>query len=352
MLVSKSWCVAAYPLIWQRPSLASVSQFAGFVRALGTPNPLLPYPTTVRRLVFNSFARHLPDDLFSGITVCQHLERLTLPGATHLSTATLLEVLGQLPELVSIDLSGMEAVDDKVVMKVASKCPQLQGLNLSKCKRVGDEGIVAVAHQLSALRRVSGRHLADVDQQIKLSGCHRLTDRAIVALTRHCPHLLELDLAGVPQLTNDATISIFLNAKVLRELKMNDNKTVSAGAIPDLEELSRVEDSSLFDNLGAYPWHLVDVPSPKACSRLSPRPPSMDPALVRPITVSFDQLRIVDLTSCTALTDQDVDHLVHNAPQLRTLTLAKCTNLTDFAVESISRLGKFLHYLHLGHVRK
>ncbi len=156
MLVSKSWCIAAYPLIWQRPSLASVSQFAGFVRALGTPHPLLPYPTTVRRLVFNSFARHLPDDLFSGITVCQHLERLTLPGAAHLSTATLLEVLGQLPELVSIDLSGMEAVDDKVVMKVASKCPQLQGLNLSKCKRVGDEGIVAVAHQLSALRRVSG----------------------------------------------------------------------------------------------------------------------------------------------------------------------------------------------------
>lgn len=153
-------------------------------------------------------------------------------------------------------------------------------------------------------------------------------------------------------MTNDTTISIFLNAKALRELKMNDNKTVSVGAIPDLETLARMDDSTVFDNVGAYPWYLVDVPSPKACSRLSPRPPSMDPALVRPITVTFDQLRIVDLTSCTGLTDLEVDHLVHNAPQLRTLTLAKCTNLTDFAVESISRLGKYLHYLHLGHVRK
>lgn len=160
VLVSKSWCVAAYPLIWQRPQLSSVSQFAGFVRALGTPNPLLPYPATVRRLIFNSFGRHLTDDLFVGITVCQHLERLTLPGATHLSTATLLEVLGQLPELVSIDLSGMEAVDDNVVMKIASSCRQLQGLNLSKCKRIGDEGIVAVAQKLSSLKRVSVRSTA------------------------------------------------------------------------------------------------------------------------------------------------------------------------------------------------
>ncbi|GMK54196.1 hypothetical protein CspeluHIS016_0107820 [Cutaneotrichosporon spelunceum] len=339
MLVSKSWCVAAYPLIWQRPSLSSISQFAGFVRALGRPNHLLPYRTTVRRLVFNTFARHLTDDLFGSITACQHLERLTLPGATHLSAPMLLEVLGRLPELISIDLSGMDTVDDKVVMKIANSCPLLQGLNLSKCKRIGDEGIIVVAQQLSSLRR------------IKLNGCHRLTDRATVALSRQCPHLLELDLAGVPQLTNDSTISIFLNAKALRELRLNDNKTVSVGAIPDLEALSRADDSAIFDSIGAYPWYLADMPFPKACSRMSPHPPSMDPALVRPVTIRFDQLRVVDLTSCTGLTDQDVDHLVHNAPQLRTLTLAKCTNLTDFAVESISRLGKFLHYLHLGHVR-
>ncbi|CAK9784481.1 RNI-like protein [Cutaneotrichosporon oleaginosum] len=338
MLVSQSWCLAAYPLIWQRPALSTVSQFAGFVRALGTPRPLLPYPTTVRRLLCNSFARHLTNDLFGEITACRYLERLTIPGATRLSVTTLLEVLGQLPELVSIDVSGMDAVNDKVVKKIASSCRKLQGLNLSRCKRIGDEGILAVAQQLPHLRR------------IKLSGCHRLTDRAVVALSRHCPLLLELDLAGVPQLTNDTTISIFLNAKALRELKMNDNKTVSLGAIPDLETLSRMDDSTIFDNVGAYPWYLVDVPSPKASSRMASRPPAMSPALVRPVTISFDQLRIVDFTSCTGLTDQDVDHLVQNAPMLRNLTLTKCTALTDFAVESISRLGKCLHYLHLGHV--
>lgn len=352
MLVSKSWCLAAFPLIWQRPTLSSVSQFAGFVRALSRPNPLLPYTSSVRRLVFNSFARHLTDDLFLGITSCQHLERLTLPGAAHLTTPTLLQVFSQLPELISIDLSGMDSVDDKVVAKIATCCPQLQGLNLSRCKRIGDDGVMAVASRLRMLRRVSRNRCPDLTAQIKLNGCHRLTDRSIVALARHCPLLLELDLAGVPQLTNDTTISVFLNTRALRELKLNDNKTLSAGAIPDLAAVARMDDSAVFEHVGAYPWYLVDVPSPKAMSRTSSRPPGLDATRLRPVTITFDQLRVADLTSCTGLTDQDVDHLVRNAPQLRTLTLAKCSNLTDFAVESISRLGKFLHYLHLGHVNR
>jgi len=37
------------------------------------------------------------------------------------------------------------------------------------------------------------------------------------------------------------------------------------------------------------------------------------------------------------------------APRLRNLVLAKCRNITDIAVNAISKLGKNLHYVHLGH---
>jgi len=37
------------------------------------------------------------------------------------------------------------------------------------------------------------------------------------------------------------------------------------------------------------------------------------------------------------------------APRLRNLVLAKCKEITDTAVYAISRLGKNLHYVHLGH---
>lgn len=154
MLVSKSWCSAAFPLIWQKPTLTSITQFASFVRVLSLPDPLLPYSTMVRRLVFNGFAKHLTDDLFRGIATCKRLERLTLPGATRLTSKSLIHVLGKLRGLIAIDLMGVIAVDDQVVRQIAQSCPQVQGLNLARCLYLTDDGVMAIATQLKSLRRV------------------------------------------------------------------------------------------------------------------------------------------------------------------------------------------------------
>jgi F-box and leucine-rich repeat protein GRR1 len=45
-----------------------------------------------------------------------------------------------------------------------------------------------------------------------------------------------------------------------------------------------------------------------------------------------------------------VEGIVANVPRLKNLALTKCTRLTDEALYSIAKLGKNLHYLHLGHV--
>jgi F-box and leucine-rich repeat protein GRR1 len=66
-------------------------------------------------------------------------------------------------------------------------------------------------------------------------------------------------------------------------------------------------------------------------------------------TRKFEHLRILDLTSCTRLTDVAVQKIVEAAPRLRNLVLAKCRNITDVAVNAIATLGKNLHYVHLGH---
>lgn len=189
-------------------------------------------------------------------------------------------------------------------------------------------------------------------KQIKLMGCIRLTDRSIVALTRSCPLLLELDLAHVPQLSMDTTTSIFFNSANLRELRMNDNQNLAQNAVPDLDLAAAADEDGLYDIIGAYPWYFLDVPSPKAMWRTSSRPKGVSLGQIRPFCKSFEQLRVVDLTSCLGLGDDSVEHLVNNAPQLRNLTLAKCSNLTDASIDSITRLGKHLHHLHLGHVSK
>ena len=67
------------------------------------------------------------------------------------------------------------------------------------------------------------------------------------------------------------------------------------------------------------------------------------------LTHSYDQLRMLDLTACSAITDDAVEGIIAVAPKIRNFVLAKCTQLTDNAVENICKLGKHLHYLHLGH---
>lgn len=185
--------------------------------------------------------------------------------------------------------------------------------------------------------------------QIKLTGCRALTDRSIVALTRSCPLLLELDLGGVIQLTNDSLVSIFLNSSGLRELRVNEDLAITPGAIPHLATVSDPSGSALVKAVGAYPWYVAGARAPKAEALRAPHPEGMDLQLIRPVSLSFDQLRAVDFTNCR-IGDDDIEALVANAPQMRSVTLAKCSFLTDDAVYSIARLGKQLHYLHLGHV--
>ena len=68
-----------------------------------------------------------------------------------------------------------------------------------------------------------------------------------------------------------------------------------------------------------------------------------------PANKLYENLRILDLTNCTRLTDAAVQKIIDVAPRLRNVVLSKCRNITDVAVAAISKLGKNLHFVHLGH---
>lgn len=63
----------------------------------------------------------------------------------------------------------------------------------------------------------------------------------------------------------------------------------------------------------------------------------------------YQQLRLVDLTGISLLSDVAIDILVQAAPKIKSLVLNKCSRITDHGVLAISRLGRYLHFLHLGH---
>lgn len=63
----------------------------------------------------------------------------------------------------------------------------------------------------------------------------------------------------------------------------------------------------------------------------------------------YDQLRLVDFTAITTITDQSLKVLINSAPKIKSLVLNKCSRITDEGLLSVCKLGRFLHFLHLGH---
>lgn len=68
-----------------------------------------------------------------------------------------------------------------------------------------------------------------------------------------------------------------------------------------------------------------------------------------PNHLTFESLRILDLTACTQVHDDAIEKIIEASPRLRNLVLAKCREITDRSVVAITKLGKNLHYIHLGH---
>jgi F-box and leucine-rich repeat protein GRR1 len=136
-----------------------------------------------------------------------------------------------------------------------------------------------------------------------LNGVNQVTDKSIISFAENCRALLEIDLHDCRLVTNASVNSLLRGTlRNLRELRLAHCVLVNDGAFMGLPE------------------HLT-----------------------------FDSLRILDLTACENVTDDSVERIVNSAPRLRNLVLAKCRLITDRAVLAICKLGKNLHYVHLGH---
>ncbi|WWC67137.1 uncharacterized protein I206_101044 [Kwoniella pini CBS 10737] len=342
LLVSKSWCLCTFSLIWTKPQISSIKTLASLIRTVSNPTlkkqTTLPYALSVKRIHLSHLSSTLNSELFMKLTNFQNLERLTISNCNHLSSTSLITVIRNLPELISVDFSNLLSVNDLVIKELSEGCKNLQAINLNECKFLGDEGVLALANGCTGLRRA------------KFSKCHRLTSKSLIPLIQNCHLLLELDLQDVISINDSVVYSIFLNLTYLRELKLNNCTELTEKCIPNLEDLKGYSEETLIkeaQNVNLYPQSQT---SPKQ-AEIEDEKVIKKEIRVMPKSAYLDHLRIVDFTGCTNLGDLAIENLISNSTKLRTLTLTKCQKLTNLSLESIERLGKHLHYLHLGHVK-
>ncbi|GJE85000.1 RNI-like protein [Phanerochaete sordida] len=317
VLVSRSWCECSVELLWHRPNFTKLSTLGKMMRVLSGDDQTFLYARFIRRLNFSYLGGELTDVFFSRLAQCVRLERLTLLNCSNITDGALARVLPCCPNLVALDLTGVGEASDRAIVALASSTKRLQGINLGGCKKLTDQAIQALAANCPLLRRV------------KLGGLELITDEAVSALAKSCPLLLEIDLTHCKQITDVSVRDLWMFSTNMREMRLShcSELTDSAFPAPPKNEIQ------------------IDGPNPFPTSNvaLGERMPPLR------ITRRFDHLRLLDLTACSAITDEAVEGIVSVAPKIRNLVLAKCTHITDHAVECICALGKNLHYLHLGH---
>ncbi|KAF9906102.1 SCF ubiquitin ligase complex subunit [Linnemannia zychae] len=294
ILVCKLWCSCGMDLLWSKPALLTLSVAEQMLQTMSIPNTIFPYAHYIRRLNLSFLAPEVTDLMLVQFETCVRLERLLLAGSTKATTTGLQRALSRCAGLYSLDLSDIPAVTDALIEYVAEKCPRLHTLYVGSCSSLTDDSIVKLATSCPQLKR------------IKLSQCILLTDRAVLALTEHCPHLIEIDLTNCNLMTDTAIQSIFECLPQIRDVNMT--------------LLTHLTNNSF--------------------------------AAIGPKTHRYEQLRVLNFTSCANITDETLLRIIPAAPRLRSLALTKCDKITDAGASVIKTLGKHLHYLHLGHCAK
>lgn len=317
MLTCKRWARNSVDILWHRPACTSWEKHSSICQTLGLQNPYFNYRDFIRRLNLAALADKVNDGSVMPLAVCNRVERLTLTNCKGLTDSGLIALVQNSSHLSALDISGDEQITEASIYAIAENCPRLQGLNVSNCTRIAPDSMVKLAENCKFIKRVCSVPIATLCQrletwdfadllllpkQLKLNDCHQLTDEAILAFAEHCPNILEIDLHQCRLVQNDPITALLANGRSLRELRLANCELIDDGAFLSL-------------------------------------PPNK----------TYEHLRILDLTSCTRLTDRAVEKIIDVAPRLRNLVLAKCRNITDAAVFAISRLGKNLHYVHLGH---
>ncbi|KAK4910512.1 SCF ubiquitin ligase complex subunit, partial [Elasticomyces elasticus] len=290
MLVCRGWASNAVGILWHRPSCNTWTNLGRVTASLGEPNSLFNYADLIKRLNLSALSHQVNDGTVVPFNQCKRIERLTLTGCKQLTDKGVSDLVEGNRHLQALDCSDIKNLTDRTIYLIAKDCPRLQGLNVTNCTALTDDALFEVSKNCRQIKR------------LKLNGVWGVRDQSILSFAEKCPSILEIDLHTCNMVTAKAATALLTSLRHLRELR--------------LAHCTQVDDTSFMS-----------------------LPPQM----------TFDSLRILDLTACEGVRDESVEKIVQSAPRLRNLVLAKCRFITDRSVMAICRLGKNLHYVHLGH---
>uniref|UniRef100_A0A452V1V6 Leucine rich repeat containing 29 n=1 Tax=Ursus maritimus TaxID=29073 RepID=A0A452V1V6_URSMA len=300
--------------------------------SLFTSGTLLAQPETAQRVrqVLRGLCelnlaglRDLTDLSFNRLSSCApNLERLSL-AYCHLT----FELGPARGSLGPPDSSPSQLSFHNLLRFVKQRAGRLRALDLS--------GTGLLPEALKALGQVVGLQL----KELSLHGCQDLSTEAVATLCRLQSGLTSLDLSGCSDLADGALLAISRDLGHLQRLRLRKlQRLTDAGCTAlgglrelhslDLAECCLVSGRGLVQALGS--GHRA--PAPLASLSLAYCSSLQDASVFSLIPVLGLSLRVLDLSSCVALTNRTLQAICTFLTHLSVLRLAWCKELQDWGL--------------------
>ncbi|XP_040134886.1 uncharacterized protein LOC101954957 isoform X5 [Ictidomys tridecemlineatus] len=267
--------------------------------------------------------RNLADLSFNQLSSCvPSLERLSL-AYCHLN----FELSPAQGSINPQDYSPSQLSFHNLLRFVKERAGKLRALDLS--------GTGLPPEALHSLGQVAGLQL----QELSLHSCRDLSTEAVATLCRQQPGLISLDLSGCSELTDGALLAVSRGLQHLQHLSLGKlQRLTDAGctALGDLRELQSldmtecclVSGRELAQALGS----VSGAPPPLTSLRLAYCSSLKDASMLSLIPALGPSLRVLDLSSCVALSNRTLQAICTYHTHLSVLRLAWCKELRDWGL--------------------
>lgn len=228
------------------------------------------------------------------------------------------------PSLTDLDLSQCDNVTDSAMSILALEAPGIRALNILGCRDITNNGVRRLAHGCASLTSLC------------LGWCD-LSDNALLVLSQKCTLLEELDVSGCGRLSDAGVTAVTTGCRRLTSLSLEGCREVSAWAV--------AAGSAPLTSLNMGGCTLVTDAGVAAIATAHPRLRSLSFRLCRAVgdvalrflAMRCSELRSLDISRCGAVTDLGISMVAAACPQLRDVDLEGYSDITDCALYALAQ---------------
>ncbi|XP_060203044.1 uncharacterized protein LOC132631483 [Lycium barbarum] len=322
------------------------------------------FPEECWELIFNRI--HCQSDLESVSLVCKQFLALTNSIRFHLSVihhGTLSKLIHRFPNLISIDLSDFHGDLDFILFDLANCVSNLRQLDISNHHKLPVEGLKELGRKLKGLRVLKCRYLTfirdsclyaiaesfpfleELDISYPRTSCDfAVTDSGMEFLSVNLTNLRKINVSGNKRITDRSLVALSKNCLNLQDIQVEDTSVTLKGVLSvqrACASLSWISVSKIQDGLSSSGFECLATCS-QALQTLEVSDSTISDEFLFLLANASLPLHKLSLSWCTNFTLPGISLLLCAYRTLQCLSLVDVDFLTD---ESMNDLSKYLQCL-------